>query len=140
MEKVEGCFFWCWRSLLGLSFLSSKSHLFSQQRKVRVMSAESKHEKISIKAVEAVAGVGIIAREGLLMSDEVHDLVFSLTGRLVAGQDDPGSLPETIGGHLVGHEVLQLLVEPVHERRSRCDAIGVEPEARCKNENENTTE
>ena len=96
------------------------------------MSAETEHEKISIKAVEAVPGVGIIAREGLLMSDEVHDLVFSLTGRLVARQDDPGSLPETIGGHLVGHEVLQLLVEPVHERRSRCDAIRVEPEAGCK--------
>ena len=42
------------------------------------MSATSPHQ-VSIQAIEAVSGVGVIVRLGLLVADIVHYLVLSLT-------------------------------------------------------------
>jgi hypothetical protein len=41
--------------------------------------------------------------------------VLALSGRLVAGQDDLAVLPQRVGRDLASHEVLQLLVQAIHE-------------------------
>ena len=41
--------------------------------------------------------------------------MLALSGRLVAGQDDLAVLPQRIGRDLARHEVLQLLVQAIHE-------------------------
>ena len=92
-----------------------------------VVGAHSKHHQVRVKPIQTVPQVGVIAGLRLLVSDEVHDLVFSLSRRFVARENDCNPLPQRVGRDFRSHEVLQLFVKPTHERRSRRDAVGIEP-------------
>lgn len=52
---------------------------FSENVEVGLVSAKAKHDEVSISSVNAVGGVWIIAFRSTLRSDEVQDLVLTLT-------------------------------------------------------------
>mmetsp|Transcript_34898 Transcript_34898/g.87809 ORF Transcript_34898/g.87809 Transcript_34898/m.87809 type:complete len:212 (-) Transcript_34898:23-658(-) len=62
----------------------------------------------------------------LALADELHDLVLTFAGHLLAREDDLAASPCRIGGELVAHKVLDVFGETCHERSARCDAVAVE--------------
>ena len=79
------------------------------------MCAETKHDQVSIQAIQAMSNVGIISRLRLLKANVIHDLVFSFPRCLVARENDSHILPQGICGDFHTYEILELIVKTTHE-------------------------
>ena len=122
MHQIEVLVF----QLLALSFrLAAESDLLTQQREVRVMRQQPKHDQVGIQTVQTVTNVGVVVRLTLRLADVFHDLVFALTGDFMARQDDFTALPLDILAHLLGDEVFELLRQARHELGTGCDTVRV---------------
>ena len=96
---------------------------FPEDTKVRFMSAQAKHDKVSISPIHAMPSVWIVPWLASLGADEVQDLVFSLSRDRSIRKDDLESLPKMIILEAISDIILQRLGESVHKLSSRSDDI-----------------
>lgn len=113
----------------------SKKRLFTQDG--------SKSNQVGIKSVHAVACRGVVVLARLFASNEIHDFVLSFSRNLqnnvkiihfivlecsyiMARENDADTLPIRVGCDVEVHVVLEVVVQPRHERRTRRDTIRVE--------------
>src|ERR1700712_5891386 len=84
-----------------------KENIFSKDTEMWLMSRDTQHNEISVKAVDHMAGVGIILWRASLRTYELHNLVFSLTWDGGVGNDD---------FHLSPHGIcIQFVCTPISE-------------------------
>lgn len=57
---------------------------------------QGQHDKIGIKSMDTVPGVGVVAIAGALESNKLHHLVFSFTGNRGIGEDNLDVAPARI--------------------------------------------
>jgi hypothetical protein len=70
--------------------------------------------------------IRLIPGLGALLSDVLHDLVFSLTRNVVAAEDNLEVSPLRVLLDLLADEQPQMLPDHLHELGARGDAVGVE--------------
>ena len=93
----------------------SRFKLLPQDGEVRLVCGQAQHDEVSVGPVETVMGVGIVVGLAPLTTDEIHDLVLTLTGDIGVRQDDL-YIVESLNIYYYGHkkgvnvEISQLLL------------------------------
>jgi hypothetical protein len=95
----------------------------TQQREVRLVGGQGKHDQVRVLAVHAVADVGLVVGAGLHVPDVLHDLVLALSRHAVPAVDDRQAPPQRILPHLLANEVPQVRVHLAHTIARRCSAL-----------------
>mmetsp|Transcript_64923 Transcript_64923/g.193524 ORF Transcript_64923/g.193524 Transcript_64923/m.193524 type:complete len:284 (+) Transcript_64923:2265-3116(+) len=108
--------------------LRLRHHDLPDDAEVRLVRRQAQHDKVGIRAVEAVPGVRVVLRLHALGADVVHDLVLTLAGNVRVVEDDTGLelLPERVVGQAVVDVVADGLGHLVQEVGAGRDDVGVE--------------
>mmetsp|Transcript_11071 Transcript_11071/g.31053 ORF Transcript_11071/g.31053 Transcript_11071/m.31053 type:complete len:228 (+) Transcript_11071:592-1275(+) len=91
------------------------------------MRCQTEHNKVRVQSVQAVPQIGLPvgAPQELIVADVRHDLVLPLPRLVVSREDDRNLPPPVVVLNLAGHKILNLLRQPHHKLRPRCDGVRV---------------
>eukprot|EP00050_Salpingoeca_kvevrii_P022962 m.135587 g.135587 ORF g.135587 m.135587 type:complete len:326 (-) comp9887_c0_seq4:482-1459(-) len=101
----------------------AKRDLLTKNAEVWLVRGQSQHDQISIKTLNDVAGVGIVAGLLALAANELHDLVLAFTRNGCVGKHNLDVFPGIIMRHLCRNEGAKILCKTIHERGSGRDDV-----------------
>ena len=93
----------------------SRFKLLPEDGEVGLVSGQTQHDEVSVGPVETVVGVWVVVGLAPLTTNEIHDLVLTLTGDISVRQDDL-YIVESLNIYYYGHkkgvnvEISQLLL------------------------------
>jgi len=118
----------CFTALEALAVLG-RHHALSQNVKVWLVGRQAKHDQVSVRSVNAVSRIRVVALLGALRPDKIKNFMLALTWHKRVGKDDSDTRPKSIGVASLQDVRLERDRESVHELSARRDNIRIEFEA-----------